>query len=192
MDLSAGRWLTFCTALGCLALGSVLVCSPPAKAHAIIDLKEVAAVAGKSSSMTLEIQHGCLSDVGGTIQVIAFAGAPWGAIKPAAVSGWTASRAPLAGGGQQITWTIDGPPSPFATPLFFPMTVRWPKSAGIFGLRVLQVCHSAVTWWETPFGPATADAPSPPLTPLPQVQVLARPRSNSANSADADTGHVGH
>lgn len=177
------RWvITFLVALSGIVMSSTLVSGPPANAHAIIDLTEVAAVAGKSSSMTLEIQHGCLSDVAGTTQVIAFAGKPWGAIKPGAVSGWTVAVAPVPDGGQQITWTVQGAPQPFSTPVFFPMTVRWPKSAGIYGLRVLQVCPSQSTWWDTPFKPATASFPSPPLTPLAQVLVQDRARSGATST----------
>ncbi|MDA3021440.1 MAG: hypothetical protein O2943_02020 [Actinomycetota bacterium] len=172
MTLPSRSIPTFCVALGGLVIISALVSSSPASAHAIVELNGVSAVAGKSSVLTLEIQHGCLTGQDGTTQVIAFAGKPWGAIKPAAVSGWTSLSARLADGGQQITWTSQGAPQPFGTPMFFPMTVRWPKSAGIYGLRVLQVCPSGVTWWDTPFIPATASAPAPPLTPLPQVQVL--------------------
>lgn len=47
----------------------------PASAHAIIDLGGVSAVAGKTSPMTLEVQHGCLP-AEATTQVEAFVGAP--------------------------------------------------------------------------------------------------------------------
>ena len=42
------------------AFASIVLLAAPASAHAIIDLDGVTAVAGRSSAMTLEIQHGCL------------------------------------------------------------------------------------------------------------------------------------
>ncbi len=196
MNLPSRSIPAFWAALGGLVIISAVLSSSPANAHAIIDLNGVAAVAGQTSGLTLEIQHGCLTGQDGTTQVTAFAGKPWGAIKPAAVIGWTSVSARLANGGQQITWTIQGAPQPFGRPVFFPMTVNWPKSAGSYGLRVLQVCPSGVTWWDTPFTPATAAAPSPPLTPLPQVQVLARPGSTDAQTTAHDptsgAAHSGH
>ena len=194
--MTSGRVFRFLTAICVCAFGGFIANAPASSAHAIIELNGVSAVAGKSSAMTLEIQHGCLTESAGTTQVIAFVGKPWGAVKPGSASGWKVSVAPLADGGQQITWSIVGNPNPFGTPVYFPMTVKWPNSPGVYGMRVLQVCPGGLTWWDTPFTPATAAAPSPPLTPLPQVQVLARPGSTDAQTTDHDptsgAAHSGH
>ncbi len=168
------RFMGFITAVCVCTFGGFIANAPAASAHAIIGLNGVPAVAGKSSAMTLEIQHGCITDSPETTQVIAFVGKPWGAVKPGSVDGWKFSVAPLADGGQQITWSVVGKPIPFSTPVFFPMTVKWPNSPGVYSMRVLQVCKGGQYLWETPFTPATASSPSPPLTPLPQVTVLAR------------------
>ena len=169
-----GRFMGFITAVCVCAIVGFIANAPAAGAHAIIDLNGVSAVAGKSSSMTLEVQHGCITDSPETTQVIAFVGKPWGAVKPGPVDGWKVSVAPLADGGQQITWSVVGKPIPFSTPVFFPMTVKWPNSPGVYSMRVLQICTVGQYLWETPVTPATASSPSPPLTPLPQVTVLAR------------------
>ena len=172
--MTSGRFMGFITAVCICTFGGFIANAPAASAHAIIELNGVSAVAGKSSAMTLEIQHGCITDSPETTQVIAFVGKPWGAVKPGSVDGWKFSVAPLADGGQQITWSVVDKPIPFSTPVFFPMTVKWPKSPGVYSMRVLQVCTGGQYLWDTPFTPATSSSPSPPLTPLPQVTVLAR------------------
>lgn len=150
----------------------VLAIPAPASAHGILDLGGVDAVAGRSSTVTLEIQHGCITRSTGTVQVEAFVGKPWGRVVPQPVDGWTVRTQRLASGGRQLTWTKLGDPQPFGTPVFFPMKATWPSSPGVYSMKVTQTCPDDVTTWGTPGGPATADAPSPPLTPIPQVKVL--------------------
>lgn len=144
----------------------------PAQAHGIIDLGGVDAIAGRTSTMTLEIQHGCITQSTGTVQVQAFVGRPWGRVVPQPVAGWTVALSRLPNGGRQVTWTKEGDPQPFGTPVYFPLRVTWPGKPGTYSMKVVQACPDDITTWGTPFGPATADAPSPPITPIPQVQVL--------------------
>jgi hypothetical protein len=40
---------------------------------------------------------------------------------------------------------------------------------------VTQVCDGEINRWQVPDGPATANQPSPPLYPLPQIKVLPAP-----------------
>lgn len=146
----------------------------PASAHAIIDLDGVSAVAGTSSAMTLEIQHGCLPSEA-TLEVEAFVGKPWRAVAPGAVAGWQVAVDRLASGGWHITWTDLGAPIPFGTATFFPITVDWPAKPGAYGMRVTQQCTNGATYdWSEQYRPATANSPSPPLTPRPEVQVVAK------------------
>jgi uncharacterized protein YcnI len=157
-----------------MSVACVLAASAaPASAHAIIELNGADAVAGHTSVMTLEIQHGCITAADGTQQVLAFVGKPWGRVAPKPVEGWSIATKRLSAGGQQITWTKQGEPQPFGTPVYFPMRVTWPTSPGVYGMSVTQACPSGTTTWDVKDGPATANAPSPPLTPLPQVKVLA-------------------
>ena len=50
-----------------------------------------------------------------------------------------------------------------------------PDTIGVYGLPTLQQCPGGTSWyWRTPWQPASANVPSPPLAPLPTVTVLAR------------------
>jgi hypothetical protein len=73
-----------------------------------------------------------------------------------------------------IHWNTTGAAQPFSTPLFLPLTVRWPQRSGAYGIVVSQTCSnpSDKTIWNTPAQPATLGVPSPPMTPLPTVCVL--------------------
>ena len=93
-------------------------------------------------------------------------------ITPKEVDGWKSQVKRTAKGGQQITWDNLGAPQPFNQPFFLPMNISWPKKKGTYSMKVTQVCPDEVMVWGTPDGPATANKPSPPLTPLPQVQVV--------------------
>ena len=165
------------TVLTAATLGAFAVATPlaaTASAHAIIELNGVNAVAGTTSAMTLEIQHGCLPSEP-TIQVEAFVGAPWRAVKPVAVAGWTSSVTRQAKGGWHVTWVNQGAPIPFGTPAYFPLTIAWPKTAGTYGMSVLQLCTGGSSYlWNTQYSPASATADSPPLTPKPEVGVVAK------------------
>jgi hypothetical protein len=55
------------------------------------------------------------------------------------------------------------------------MKIEWPSIPGVYAMPVTQTCDGEVNRWNVPDAPATADQPSPPLYPLPQVQVLAAP-----------------
>lgn len=160
------------SALG-LAAALVLGASiSEANAHAIIALNGISAVAGKSSVMTLEVQHGCLPSEP-TVQVEAFVGSPWRAVKPQKVSGWTSSVTKQPKGGWHITWVNQGTPIPFGTATFFPISVAWPSQPGTYGMSVMQLCPGSSYYWNDKVTPATADVPSPPLTPRPEVLVVA-------------------
>ncbi len=158
---------------GASILTVVVVAAAPVQAHAIIELNGADAVAGRTSLMTLEIQHGCITVADGTQLVLASVGKPWGRVVPKPVDGWTITAKKLASGGQQVMWTKQGEPQPFGTPVYFPMLVTWPTTPGVYGMSVTQACPSGTTTWDIKDGPATANSPSPPLTPLPQVKVLA-------------------
>ncbi|MFM8305075.1 MAG: hypothetical protein ACKOA9_12405 [Actinomycetota bacterium] len=175
------------------AVGSLLaVGAAPAGAHAIVELQDVDAVVGRTSAMTLEIQHGCITGGGGTVGVVATFGTPFGAVTAGAVPGWTAAVAPGASGGSAasgptVTWTTTGAAQPFSTPLYLPLTVRWPSRPGAYGIAVSQTCSDPTeeTVWETPIQPATVGVPSPPVTPLATVCVLPK-RLAQAESAQRE------
>ena len=135
--------------------------------------------------MTLEIQHGCLPSEA-TLQVDAFVGRPWRGLRPVTVPGWQATVASQSSGGWHVTWVNLGAPIPFGTPTLLPIAVDWPKRPGVYSMRVTQQCTNGTSYdWSTPFRPATAGTPSPPLTPLPQVRVVARAEHPSTSPAAA-------
>lgn len=131
--------------------------------------------------MTLEIQHGCLP-AEPTVQVEAFVGAPWRAVKPEPIAGWASSVAKQANGGWHITWVNQGIPIPFGTATFFPITVSWPKKPGIYGMSALQLCPGSSYYWNDKYTPATASLSSPPLTPLAEVSVVAKKTNKPART----------
>ncbi|MTA43118.1 MAG: DUF1775 domain-containing protein [Actinobacteria bacterium] len=165
--------------------GSLLALSPlPAGAHAIVDLKNSDAIVGRTSAMTLEIQHGCITGGGGTVKFVAQFAAAFGEVTPGSVPGWTSvvtsgittttGTTTTTADGQTVTWTTNGAAQPFSTALIVPLKVRWPNRAGAYGTVVSQTCSNPAdeTVWSTPAQPATAGVPSPPLTPLATVCVL--------------------
>lgn len=177
-------------AAGLTSLAVTGLAAGPATAHAIIELDGVSAVAGRTSAMTLEIQHGCLP-AEATTQVQAFVGRPWRAVRPAPVTGWEASVERLARGGWQITWTNLGEPIPFGTATFFPIDVDWPQKAGTYGMRVTQQCTDGTSYdWNEKYRPATANSPSPPLTPRPEVLVVAKAEKASPSASSGTAAHA--
>ena len=159
-------------AAGALSAALVVASASPASAHAIVDLSGDPAYAGKTSVMTLEVQHGCLQTETGIDKVAAYFGKEFGKVKPSAVTGWKATSKRISSG-RKIVWSLTGSVPSFNTPTFFPMTITWPAKAGVYGVPVKQWCGSDTNIWDVPDGPATADKPSPPLYPLPQIKVLA-------------------
>ena len=180
---------------GATGLGLAVLLGPaiaPASAHAIIELNGVSAVAGRTSTMTLEIQHGCLPSEA-TTEVEAFVGAPWRGVRPGAMAGWASTVEPLARGGWHIIWTNLGAPVPFGTETFFPISVDWPAKPGTYGMRVTQQCTTGTSYdWNTQYGPATANSPSPPLTPRPEVKVVAKPSSAVAKATVHSRARAGN
>lgn len=125
--------------------------------------------------MTLEVQHGCLDGEDGATKAVIYYGRAFRKIVPAAVTGWSSAVKPHGNGGHKVVWNNLGAPTPFGTPVYLPMTISWPIVPGVYGIPVKEVCGKEVVMWNEPFGPATANRPSPPLTPLPQVKVLPGP-----------------
>lgn len=157
--------------VGLVTAAAVMGSASPASAHAIVDLTGKPAYAGKSSVMTLEVQHGCLQSETGIDKVAAFFSKEYGKVTPSAVSGWKAISKRTSDG-RKVVWTLTGAVPAFNTPTYFPMRITWPAKPGVYGLPVKQWCGSDTNIWDVPDGPATADKPSPPLYPLPQIKVL--------------------
>lgn len=153
-------------------LGVGVVGASPASAHAIADLSGVTAYAGQTSVMTLEVQHGCLTNELGIDKVLVTFNKHFGKVKPKRVSGWESKVRATQHKGQRVVYNLVGEVPAFNQPTYFPMKISWPTEPGVYGIPVTQVCDGEVNHWNVPDAPATADKPSPPLYPLPQVQVL--------------------
>lgn len=164
------RLLATLTAAAVAAV-SLLAPAGPASAHAIIELNGAPAIAGAKSVMTLEVQHGCLENEIGIDKVTAYFSKDFRSVKPQQVAGWSVS-VKESKKGIRVTWKLTGERPEFNVPTYFPMKIGWPSKPGAYGLPVRQECEGQVNVWDTPGGPATADQPSPPLYPLPEVQVL--------------------
>lgn len=162
-------------AAGTLAAALIVASAAPASAHAIVDLSGASAYAGRTSTMTLEIQHGCLQNEAGVDKVAAYFNKNYVKVVPQSVDGWSSS-VKRSGKTTKVIWKLTGDVPAFNTPTFFPMDITWPKKPGVYGLPVRQWCDGATNIWDEPDGPATANKPSPPLYPLPQVKVLPAPR----------------
>lgn len=171
-------------------MGAVAASASPAAAHAIIELDGVSAVAGRTSQMTLEIQHGCLPSEA-TLKVDAYVSRAWRAVRPAPVAGWQVSVDRLPGQGWHVTWTNLGEPIPFGTATFFPVTVDWPTKPGTYGMRITQDCTNGTSYdWGQKYRPASANQPSPPLTPRPEVKVVAKAAPATAQARPSSSPHV--
>ena len=152
-----------------------LATASAASAHAIVELNGDPAYAGRTSVLTLEVQHGCLANDAGIDTVVAYFDSSFISVKPKSVPGWKSQKTKESDGTHRVRWTLTGDRPKFNTPTYFPMTIGWPKQSGVYGVPVKQRCLGEVNVWDTPNGPATANKPSPPLYPLPQIKVLAKP-----------------
>ena len=175
MTPRALRYSLSALATALLATPLVIASAAPASAHAIVDLSGAPAYAGRTSTMTLEIQHGCLQNEAGVDKVAAYFNKNYVKVVPQSVDGWSSS-VKRSGKTTKVIWKLTGDVPAFNTPTFFPMDITWPKKPGVYGLPVRQWCDGATNIWDEPDGPATANKPSPPLYPLPQVKVLPAPR----------------
>ena len=158
-----------------IASATLLVASAmPASAHAIVDLSGAPAYAGKTSVMTLEVQHGCVQNQACIDKVAAYFNKKFGKVTPQSVTGWS-GKVSRTSEGRKVVWTLQGDVPAFNAPTFFPMSITWPAKSGVYGVPVRQWCDGETNVWDVPDGPATANKPSPPLYPLPQIKVLPAP-----------------
>ena len=80
------------------ALATALIAAPlviasaaPASAHAIVDLSGDPAYAGRTSTMTLEIQHGCLQNEAGIEKIAAYFNKNYIKVVPQSGDEWSSS-----------------------------------------------------------------------------------------------------
>ena len=151
---------------------AALVSASPASAHAIVDLQGTPAYASRTSTISLELQHGCLANEVGIDTVVVYVEKSYRSVAPGAVDGWKVSVKRTSDKTRKVTYTLTGTRPSFNTPTYFPLTIGWPSKPGVYGRPVKQKCEGETNVWDVPDGPATANQPSPPLYPLPQIKVL--------------------
>jgi hypothetical protein len=114
------------------------------------------------------------------------------AVKQQPVNGWSSRVSRQDNGGWQITWTNLGAPIPFGTPIFFPIRAAWPTKPGIYGMSVLQLCPNSSYYWNDEYAPANGSVSSPPLTPRPEVLVVAPSTPATKKAAQSSSSTVHH
>ena len=155
-----------------ILLTAVLVAAPLAAAHAMIELKGESPIAGKRGKLTITIPHGCGIDQS-TDRLVVRLGTAWPSVKTVTIPGWTTSVAQAASGNWTITWTATAGGLPNTSTGDFPLSVRWPRAAGIYRTPTFQHCGARLMKWSDPFASAaSAEHVYPQLYPVPRIQIL--------------------
>ena len=155
-----------------ILLTAVLVAAPLAAAHAMIELKGESPIAGKRGKLTITIPHGCGIDQS-TDRLVVRLGTAWPSVKTVTIPGWTTSVAQAASGNWTITWTATAGGLPNTSTGDFPLSVRWPRTAGIYRTPTFQHCGARLMKWSDPFASAaSAEHVYPQLYPVPRIQIL--------------------
>ena len=167
------RYKTCAIATTAATLAS-LALAAGASAHGTLNLYGKNAFANKTGTLTLTIPHGCGSEGAPTTKIVMRLGSAWQAAKPKAVAGWKSSVKRAANGQRRLTWTATAGGLPNADQGDFPITVRWPKKAGIYNTPTAQYCGSKLMDWKDPFDAAAdGDLSYPAIYPVPRVRVYA-------------------
>jgi len=162
-----------------------LALAASASAHGTLNLYGKDAIANKTGTLTLTIPHGCGPDGLSTTKIVMQLGSTWQGAKPKAVAGWKSSVKRAANGQRTLTWTATAGGLPNAEVGDFPITVRWPKKAGIYNTPTAQYCGSQLMDWKDAFNAAAdGDLSYPATYPVPRVRVRASP----ARTPSAVTG----
>lgn len=155
-----------------ILLTAVLVAAPLAAAHAMIELKGESPIAGKRGKLTITIPHGCGTDQS-TDRLVVRLGTAWPSVKTVTIPGWTTSVAQAASGNWTITWTATAGGLPNTSTGDFPLSVRWPRAAGIYRTPTFQHCGARLMKWSDPFASAaSAEHVYPQHYPVPRIQIL--------------------
>lgn len=127
-------------------------------AHASIQLYGEKATPGGRGVLFVRIPHGCSGAATDTIEVSIPAG--FTAVRPAMVSGWTASTVTTGSVVTSVKWT--GGPLPDSQFADFGIAVKYPTTAGKYGLKVVQNCGTANVTWDGAKIPMLTVAAIPP------------------------------
>ncbi len=155
-----------------LTLGLLLLAAPLAAAHATIELDGEHPIAGRRGTLGITIPHGC--GVGlATDRLVVRLGPAWPNARPITINGWTSTVVRASSGGWEITWVATAGGLPNTSVGDFPVSVRWPRAAGIYRTPTFQHCGASLMQWSDPFATAaTAEQAYPPVYPVPRIQIL--------------------
>lgn len=147
-----------------LALGAVLGTGVGnASAHASIQLYGEKATPGGYGVVFIRIPHGCTGGLT-TDRVVVSIPAEFASVRPQLIPGWTASRTMVGTTVTEVQWSGGAlKNSEFAD---FGISVRYPTTAGTFGMKVVQYCGSATATWDGADLPKLVVAPVQPDYPV--------------------------
>lgn len=133
-----------------------------ASAHASIQMHGSTATAGGYGVLYVRIPHGCTGGLA-TDTVVVSIPAGFASVRPQQIGGWQASRTMAGTSVTEVRWSGGSlPDSQFAD---FGISVRFPTTAGMYGLKVVQYCGTASVTWDGKDLPmvnvASVDAPTP-------------------------------
>jgi uncharacterized protein YcnI len=174
-------------AIAAATAGLVLVAaaSGTAHAHASIQLYGENAVPGGYGAIFVRIPHGCTGGLAtDTVTVTIPAG--FASVRPMDLAGWSESRAMSGSTVTSVTWS--GGSLSNAAFLDFGISVRFPTTAGTYGLVTTQQCGDTTTTW------SGEDTPS--ITVAPRTQPVDIAASTDGHHvlrvrADASAVHAG-
>ena len=170
-----------------LALGAVLGTGVGnASAHASIQLYGEKATPGGYGVVFIRIPHGCTGGLT-TDRVVVSIPAEFASVRPQLIPGWTASRTLVGTTVTEVQWSGGAlKNSEFAD---FGISVRYPTTAGTYGMKVVQYCGSTTTTWDGADLPELVVAPMQPDYPV--AVAVAEHDGAMKIVLDASTVHAG-
>ena len=170
-----------------LALGAVLGTGVGnASAHASIQLYGERATPGGYGVVFIRIPHGCTGGLT-TDRVVVSIPTGFASVRPQLIPGWTASRTMVGTTITEVQWSGGAlKNSEFAD---FGISVRYPTTAGTYGMKVVQHCGSMTTTWDGADLPSLVVAPMQPDYPV--AVAIAEHDGAMKIVLDASTVHAG-
>ena len=144
------------------SVGAIAASSSIASAHATIQLYGANATPGGYGVMFIRIAHGCKGGLAtDTVEVSIPSG--FASVRPQQINGWTASTIKTGTVVTSVKWTAGSlPDSQFAD---FGISVKYPTTAGKYGLKVVQYCGTATAVWDGANLPMVNVAPAASTLP---------------------------
>jgi len=170
-----------------LAMGAVLgIGVGNASAHASLQLYGEKATPGGYGVLFVRVPHGCTGGLT-TDRVVVSIPTGFASVRPQLIPGWTASRTLSGTTVTEVQWSGGAlKDSEFAD---FGISVRYPTTAGTYGMKVVQYCGSTTTTWDGANLPNVVVAPVQPDYPV--TVAVAEHGGAMKVVLDASTIHAG-